>query len=72
MDRPWPAGCHAHADLTGELGEAHGLESRHLLVPGLHELRFVACPLPRREKAVDPISWVPEDLSNVPVPQSIE
>ena len=72
MDRPWPAGRDAHADLAGELGESDGLERRHLLVPGLHELRVVACALPRREQPVDPVAGVPEDLSNVPFPQSVE
>ena len=53
---------------AGELREPDGLECRHLLVSGLHELWVVACALPGRKQPVDPVAGIPEDLSNVPFP----
>ena len=63
------AGRHAHPDLAGELGESDGFEGRHLLVAGLHELRFVAGALPGRQQAVDAVPGEAEDLLHTPFPQ---
>jgi hypothetical protein len=42
--------------LSGKLRVPHSFESRHLFMPGLHELRFVVRPAPGREQPVDPVA----------------
>ena len=69
VDRARAAGRRAHPDLAGELREPDRLERGHLLVPGLHELRVVRRPPPRREQSVDPVAGIPEDLLHAPFPQ---
>ncbi len=63
VDGTGPGGRDADADLAGELGVPEGLECRHLLMPGLDELRLVVGPLPGGEQAVDAVPGVPEDVS---------
>jgi len=57
---------HAQADAAGELGVPDRFEGRHLLVPGLNELRFVLRPAPGSEDAVDPVAGVGEDVPHIP------
>src|SRR5581483_1560483 len=56
----------------GELRVSHCLEGRHLLMAGLHELRPVVGPTPRREQPVDPVTGIAENRLYFPLPQAVQ
>jgi hypothetical protein len=60
---------HAHTHRPGELRVSDGRERRHLLVPGLDELRPVLGLPERAHEAVDPVPGIGEDLLDTPLPQ---
>src|SRR6202012_2278078 len=70
VNRTRPASGRANSHLPRELRVADRFECRHLLMPGLYELRMIARAPPGGEQTVDPITGVGKDLAYSPVAQA--
>src|SRR5213079_2123185 len=72
VDRTGPGRRHADGGPVAELGEADGLERRHLLVPGLDEPRLVVCAREGAEETVDAVARIAEDLFDPPLTKACQ
>src|SRR4029453_4954554 len=72
MNGTWTARCSTDPGGATELRVSDGLESSHLLVPSLYELRIVVGPPPCGEQSIDAVARITKYLRHPPLTQSVQ